>query len=86
MLERREKTGTDLHTDRKDEKNQAELLNEMTHLTGNTHTEMRGDDADEQNPGNTERDAENLDFSQQNTHGNHQGQREYSVGYSAADK
>ena len=48
--------------------------------------QARGDDADEQNPGDTERDTANLDFAQQNTCGNHQCEREYGVGYPATDK
>ena len=43
------------------------------------HTEVAGYDTRKQDPGSTQRDASNLDFSQQSTDGNHHCQNKYRV-------
>lgn len=60
------KSRSDLQTDREDEQNQPEFLHEMPDLAVHRHSEMTQDDAHEQNPRDSERDAADFNFSEQN--------------------
>lgn len=86
VLERREKTGPDLQPDRKDEQDQAELLDEAQHAGVDRHAEMAGCDADEENPRRPQRNASDLDFPQQDSDGDDQRQNENGVRQRIAEK
>lgn len=86
VLERREKPGPDLQPDRKDEQDQAELLDEAQHAGVDRHAEMAGCDADEENPRRPQRNASDLDFPQQDSDGDDQRQNENGVRQRIAEK
>lgn len=62
VLERREEARPHLQTDREDEENQTELLDEVQYPGGDGHPEMAGCDTDEENPRRPQRHASDLIF------------------------
>ena len=61
VFERREKSRSDLQTDREDEQNQPEFLHEVPDLAVHRHSEMTQDDTYEQNPCDSEQNADGDD-------------------------
>ena len=86
VLERREESRADLQSDRKDEKDQSEFLHEVPHFAIDGHPEMAEQDADEQYPRDTQRNASDFDFSQQNADGDYQRENKYGMGDAVAEK
>ena len=86
VLERREESRADLQSDRKDEKDQSEFLHEVPHFAVDGHPEMAEQDADEQYPRDTQRNASDFDFSQQNADGDYQRENKYGMGDAVAEK
>ena len=80
VLEGRDEARAHLQTDREDEEDQSELLHEVAYAVVDCHAEVAQEDADEENPGDTERDAADLDLAEQDAEGDHQREREHRVG------
>ena len=70
----------------KDEKDQSEFLHEVPHFAVDSHPEMAEQDADEQYPCDTQRDASDFNFSQQNADGDYQRENKYGMGDAVAEK
>ena len=79
VLERREESRADLQADREDEEDQTEFLDEVPHLGIDRHAEVTGDDADEEDPGDAQRHALDLDLSEQDAERDDQGERQHGV-------
>ena len=73
FLKALEEAWTHLQTDAEHKEDQSEILQEGKNRGRGCEADVAGDDAGEQNIGDTQRDAANLDFSQQHAHGDHQG-------------
>ena len=86
VFERCEKSRSDLQTDREDEQNQPEFLHEVPDLAVHRHSEMTQDDTYEQNPCDSERDAADFDFSEQNADGDDQCEGQHGMGDAAAEE
>ena len=82
VLEGGEESGSDLQADREDEEDEPELLDEVADLAVDGHPEVAGDDPDEEDPGDSERDALDLDLSEEDAEGD--DQREGQDGMSDA--
>ena len=76
-----EETGTDLHTNHEDEKDESEILREIEDGCGSRESDVSCDDAGKKYKCDAQRDARNLDFTQIDTHGYDDGVEQHDVGY-----
>jgi len=65
---------------------QPEFLHEVPDLAVHRHSEMTQDDTYEQNPCDSERDAADFDFSEQNADGDDQCEGQHGMGDAAAEE
>ena len=79
VLECGEESGADLQADREDEEDEPELLDEVPDLAVDGHAEVAGDDPDEEDPGDAERDALDLDLSEEDAEGDDQCEGQHGM-------
>ena len=86
VLERREEAGPHLQSDREDEQDETELLDEVAYVVIDRHAEVAEGDAHEQNPGDPQRDASDLDLAQQDSERDGQRESQHRMRDAAAEK
>ena len=84
LAECREKTGTNLQTDRIDKKNEAELLNKMQQVSIYIETQTTEHNTYKKYPRYTKRDTGNLNLAEHHTYCNNQCQNQHRVGNTTA--